>query len=91
MNKVFYSLFEKNYYYYYYYYHYYYYYYYRKDLQISHTFFPKICDQNRRCGPFGKGAVNFCEWTLLWHNTGINATLQQQESIGHCFCEFGGS
>ena len=24
--------------------------YYRKDLQISCTFFPKICDQNRRCG-----------------------------------------
>ena len=68
---------------------------YRKDLQIGRTFFPKICDQNRRCGlsarPFGKGAVNFREWTLLWHNTGINATLQQQESIGHCFCEFGGS
>ena len=68
---------------------------YRKDLQISYTFFPKICDQNRRCGlsarPFGEGAVNFREWTLLWHNTGINATLQQQESIGHCFCEFGGS
>ena len=68
---------------------------YRKDLQISRTFFPKICDQNRRCGlsarPFGKGAVNVREWTLLWHNTGINATLQQQESIGHCFCEFGGS
>ena len=36
---------------------------YRKDSQISCTFFPKICDQNRRCGlsarPFGKGAVNF--------------------------------
>ena len=29
--------------------------------------------------------MNFREWTLLWHNTGINATLQQQESIGHCF------
>ena len=63
---------------------------YRKDSQISCTLF-----QNRRCGlsarPFGKGAVNFREWTLSWHNTGINATLQQQESIGHCFCEFGGS
>ena len=35
--------------------------------------------------------MNFREWTLSWHNTGINATLQQQESIGHCFCEFGGS
>ena len=23
---------------------------YCKDLQISRTFFPKICDQNRRCG-----------------------------------------
>ena len=32
---------------------------YRKDSQISCTFFPKICDQNRRCGlsarSFGKG------------------------------------
>ena len=59
---------------------------YRKDLQISRTFFPKICDQIHRCGlsarPFRKGAVNFREWTLLWHNSGINATLQQQESIG---------
>ena len=34
----------------------------RKDSQISRTFFPKICDQNRWCGlsarPFGKGALN---------------------------------
>ena len=61
---------------------------YRKDSQISRTFFPEIFDQNRRCG---KGAVNFREQTFLWSNTEINATLQQQESIGHCFWKFGGS
>lgn len=38
--------------------------------------------------PFGKGAVNFHEFTFLWYSTQINTTyIKLKQCTSHCFCK----